>query len=152
MRNDIEGCAIATYGRAIDPRQSPADREVVDQIARLEIIRAIQHQLGRIQQFSDVGRRQISHLGFHRNICVDCGEPALRGNGFGQTLQRVPFVKQHLPLQIAGFDIITIDDAQAPHACPHQQRSHHRAGRTATHYRNPSTAQPRLSGLANRRK
>ncbi len=53
-------------------------------------------------------------------------------NRFRQRFGGVGFVEQHLPLQVAGLDVIAVDDAKVSHAGARQQRSQRRAGGAAT--------------------
>ena len=48
------GEAVTAHRRAVDPGNAPAHREIVDQVAGLEIVRAVQDQVRVAQQLRDV--------------------------------------------------------------------------------------------------
>ena len=59
-----------------------------------------------------VGGREIGGVRLDANGGVEARDLARRGDGLGQRLGGIGFVEEHLTLQIAGFDVIAIDDTQ----------------------------------------
>ena len=74
------------------------------------------------------------------------------GDGFRQRLGSVGFVEQNLALQVAGLNVITVDDAKVSHAGARQQRSQGRAGSSATDDGDTGFRQSRLTRFADGRK
>ena len=51
----------------------------------------------------------------------------------GHRFSRIVFVKKRLPLQVAGFDIIPVEDAQCADAGAREQRGQNGTGGAASH-------------------
>ncbi len=116
--------------RASTAREDPGnvlfERNVVDQIANLEIVRAVENQRDAICEFSDVGIVHIGDDRFDRHFGVDSSKSSSGGNNFGQVIGHILFIEQNLTLQITEFDEVSIDNTNMPHAS-----SDHRVGQNA---------------------
>ena len=119
-RNHRHGQAVAAHGGAIDPGDAAAQREIVQQVAGLEVVRAVEDQCGVVQQFGDVGRGDVRHNRAHGDGGINARQTAPGRHGLGQRFSGIGFFKQPLPLQIARLHIIPVDDGQAPPpgSCP----------------------------------
>jgi len=73
------------------------------------------------------------------------------GNRLGQGLRRVRFVEKQLPLQIAGLDIVAIENPNGAHAGTGQQGCERGPSRAASHDTDASRAKPGLSGSTDSR-
>ena len=58
--------AISRHRGSVDPRNAAAHGEIVDQVARLEVIGAVQNDVGIAEQFRDIRGREIGHDAAHR--------------------------------------------------------------------------------------
>ncbi len=63
----------------------------------------------------------VRHDRFDDDRAVDASELFGSGDGLGQTRLDVGLVEEHLPLQIAQLDEITVDDPQSADAGPDQR-------------------------------
>jgi hypothetical protein len=63
----------------------------------------------------DIGDKRL-----HSDLLVNLTQPPLRCDGLGHDASGILFCEQRLPLQVAFFNEIPIDDAQPAHACPAQ--------------------------------
>jgi len=68
------------------------------------------HQLRSVEQLMDIGRRQVGDHASHLHTRVDPRERSLGRDGFGQRLGGIGFIEQGLPLQVAGLDVVAIND------------------------------------------
>ena len=105
--------SIAAYGGAIDPGDSAADGEIVDQIAGVEVVGAVQDQVRTGHQFGDIGGGEVGNYAARLDGRIDAAQGACGGGGFGQGLGGVGFFEQPLALQVAGFHVVAVDDGQA---------------------------------------
>ena len=127
------------------------DREVVYQIASFEIVRAIENQIRACKQFRGIFRPHIAYMSLTDNLRIEQGNlPACR-NCFRERLSRVGFVEQCLPLQVAGFNVVSIKDPQRSHASPRQKGSQCGSSRPAAHNRHSACQQPLLAHFTNSR-
>ena len=97
------------------------------------------------EQLLDVGGREVGDLGLDDDVAVEGGDLAGGGDGLGQRLGGVGFVEQGLALQVAGLDVVAVDDAQGADAGARQQAGSGRAGGAAAHNGNPGRPQALLS-------
>ena len=109
-RQDRHGQPIAADGRAVDPRDAVFDGDVVDEVACLEVIAAVEYDVGGQQQAFGVFGRQVGDLGLDPNAGVDPRQPVPRGGGFWEQLLGVGLLEEPLPLQIARLDVVAVDD------------------------------------------
>jgi len=103
---------VTADAAAVDPRLVQLDCRIIDEIADLEIIGAVEDQVGIPDQFDDVGVVNVGDDGLDVNAGVDGAELASGGLGLGQVLGNVVLVEEDLALQVAGFDEVAIDQAQ----------------------------------------
>ena len=76
----------------------------------------------------------------------------LGGHRFGQPGLDVLLVEEHLPLQVVGFDEITVNDSDFAHPGPHQQAGDVGAQRAAADDDGAAAVKPGLAFLADARK
>ncbi len=122
--------------------------DVIEQQARLEIVRAVQNQREPAQQFLGIFRTHVGDDALDRDAGIDGAQAALGRDGFWQCLPGVGFLKQGLPLQVRGLDEIAVHDPQSADAGAHQQIRQRRAQRAAAHNHRRRFEQALLARLA----
>ena len=100
-RDHGHGEAVTAHRGAVDPRDPAAHREIVHQVARLEIIRAVQDGVGAAEKFFRVGGRQIGHHAARLHGGIDARDAPRRRRGFGKRLGGVALFEQPLAMQVA---------------------------------------------------
>ena len=85
----------------------------------------------------DVCGDEIGNHGLNYNLRIEGRNLAGGGDGFGQRLGCIGFIKQGLALQVAGLNVVPVDDANSAHAGAGQQGSQGRAGCPAPDQRDP---------------
>ena len=118
---------------------------IVEQEARLEVVRAVEDDLGVLDNPLDVVGRDVRHDGPHLDLGVDprdrCGcRHRLRG-----PRGRVRLVEEELPLEIRELDEVAVDDRDAAHAGAGEQVHRDRAERAAADDHDPAAADPLLA-------
>ena len=121
------------------------DAHVVDQEARLEVVRAVDDDVEPLQELHGVVRVQVGddRLDGHRRIRGV--KVSRRGDGLRDEGSNVLLREEELALEVGLFDHIAIDDADAPHAGAHQDRSAHGPERPAPHDDGGGAAETLLS-------
>src|ERR1019366_7979337 len=107
------GDAVAGHGRPVDPRDAAAHGKIVDQVARLEVVGAIQDDIGIAQQLRRVGAGEIGDDATRADGRVDARDAALGRGGLGQRLGGVGLFEKPLPMQVAGLHVIAIDQGES---------------------------------------
>src|SRR5262249_20740297 len=120
---------MAADAAAVDPRLVQLDRRIVDEITDLEIISAIEDEVGVLDQLDDVGVVDVGDNRLDVNAGVDGPEFAGGRLGLGQVLGDIVLVEEHLALQVADFDEVAIDQAQMAYAGPDERVGQHGAQR-----------------------
>ncbi len=109
---NIHGDGVGTDRAGVNPRLILLDGIVIQQIAGLEVVGRVQYQLRVGQDGMDIRRNQVGDVGMDLGLAVELGDAAARSLRFGQAFGGVFLLKQDLPLQIAPFDIVAIDQRQ----------------------------------------
>ena len=130
--NHRHGESVAGHGGAVDPRNAAAHGEIVDQVARLEIVGAVQDDVGVAQQFGRVGGGEIGDDAAHADGGIDARDAARGGGGFGQRLGGVGLFEKPLAMQVAGLDVIAIDQGEPAHTGARQRGGVKAAQRAAS--------------------
>ncbi len=76
-------------------------------------------------------RHQIFNLRLNHNLRVEGRNFARGSDGLGKRLGGVGFVEERLALQVAGLDVVAVDDAQRADASASQQSGQGRSGGAA---------------------
>ena len=119
--------SVAADEAAVDPRLVQLHGHVVDQVTHLEVVGAVEDQIGVLGQFEDVGPIDVGDDRLDVNRRVDGREFSRGGLGLGQVLGDVLLVEEHLPLQVGRFDEVAIDDADMADAGANQGVGQHGA-------------------------
>ena len=85
------------------------------------------------EQGLNVRRGHIGDAGLNHDLRIEGGNPSRGSDGLGQGLGSIAFVEKRLPLQVAGFNIVAIDNPNASHAGAGKHRGKRGAGRSATY-------------------
>ena len=102
---------------------------------------------------------QVGDVGFDRDGGIESRDLSGGSNCFWQGFGGVRFIEERLPLQIAGLDIIAINDANRAHTRAGKQGSQRRPGRSAAYNSNtrrgqlalafsPNSAKKHLPGIS----
>src|SRR5258706_5679250 len=92
---------------------------------------------------------QILDLGLDDNFRIEGRNLARCGNGFGQRLGSIALFEQRLPLQVAGLDVVAIDNSQRSHASSSQQGRQRRPGRSTPYNRDSASREPAMAHRSN---
>ncbi len=120
MRQDWERHARRTDRRTVDIRHASLDREVVCEIARLEVVEAVDENIHAVRVALDVrvvhvvDDRGDPHFGIYR------GNLAFGGLRLWHCVRDVALVEQHLTLEVRELDDVPVHDDQMTDACPCQ--------------------------------
>ena len=87
-RKNIQGRAVASYGRYVDPGQGTLHCKIIDQVPRLEVIGSIEDQLRLLQQILNVLRHKIGDLWLNYNPGIERCNFSRRRNCFGCCLRK----------------------------------------------------------------
>ena len=119
-RRHRKGASGASHRTAVDPGNPFADGQLVQQIAGLKIVGSVENQVEAFHQLFPVPVVQVGHHSLSLYQMIDGPQFSFRSDGLGQVLRRVGFGEEHLALQVALFDVITIYNPQAPHPGTYQ--------------------------------
>jgi hypothetical protein len=128
------------------------DCKVVNEQARLEVVRTVKYDVESSEEFFRVARSKIRDDTRSLNRGINVAELTFSSYGFWQDVAGILLIEKELPLQVRGLDEITVDNPNASHTCAHQQiRRCCPDGAAADDY-GASGEQVLLSLRANRRK
>src|SRR5262249_48546836 len=105
-RNDIHGYGVSGNGSSVNPRLAVLHGKIIDEIAGLKIVGRIEDEIGGGEQGLDVFRGEVGDLGLNLYVRIKGSNLAGGGDGFGQRVSGVSFVKERLALQVAGLNVI----------------------------------------------
>lgn len=106
---------------AIHVGSSELDGEIVEQVAGLKVVRAIDDHIAGFDERAGIASMQILYDRIDSDLRVDGSESLSGGFGFGPGLAGIGFIEKDLPLQIGPFDKVTIDEDQMAHASPDEE-------------------------------
>jgi hypothetical protein len=141
--------AVRADAGAVHPRHALAHADVVDQEARLEVVGAVQHQVGRTHQFRRVVGGHVGDQARDAHLGVDRAQLRLRGRRLGQPRGEVPLVEEGLSLQVRLLEVVAVRDGQGADTRAGHHLGQRRAEGAAAHDQHAGAADPRLSLGAN---
>ena len=109
---------FAADDAAEDPGLAELDRGVVDQVAGLEVVGAVQDQVGVAHQVEDVGVVDVGDDRLDLDRAVDQPQLPRGGLGLGEIVGDVLLVEEDLALEVVGLDEVAVDDADATRRRP----------------------------------
>ena len=121
---------------------------IVQQKARLKVVRAIENDGKAAQQFLGILGADVRDDAFDRHPGIDRAKAPLGGHRFRQSLLRVAFLEQRLALQVGRLHEIAIHDAQLADSGANQQVCQCRAQGSAADDHGRGFQQALLSSLA----
>ncbi len=89
-------------------------------------------ELHSFKQSFNVCGNQIFNSWFNHDLRVEGGDFTGGGDGLGKGVGSVFFIEQRLTLQIAGLDVVAVDDAQSSNTGASQQAGQGGAGSSAS--------------------
>lgn len=104
---DVHGGGVGADGGGVYPGAVVADAEVVDEVAGLEVVGAVEDDVGG-EEVGGVGWDEVGDVGGDADAGVDAGEMAAGGFGFGESGAGVVFVEEHLALEVGGLDEVAV--------------------------------------------
>ena len=129
---NVESDGVAADGGGVNPGEIFADGVIVDEITSFEIVGAVEDELHVGEEVGDVAGHEVGDVGFDDDFRVEGADFAGRGDGLGQRFGGIGFVKEHLTLQVAGLDVVAIEEAEIADPGAGEERSQSGAGGAAT--------------------
>src|SRR5271156_4016742 len=148
-RQNIHRSRVSSNGGSINPRPALLDGVVVQQVARLEIIRGVEHNRRLAEQGVNIGRHQIGHMRQNLSPAVKLRNFAPGGFRLGQGFTGIRLVEKNLPLQIALLHEVAIDQGQGTYPGTRQQRRRRGPRRPTAHHHHMAPGQLPLPALPN---
>ena len=105
---------------AVHPRFAELHGDIVDGVTHLEVIGAIEDEIGILAEFLDVRAIDIGNDRFEFHTRVNLPHLDYGGFRFRHVVRHIGFVEQHLPLEVARFDEVAVDDADMPDTRAHE--------------------------------
>ena len=115
----------------INPRDIVLDARIVDEEARLEIVRPVKHEVRARDQLFDILCVDIGHDALDLDRRVDAAQFLRGGNRLGHPARDIVFVEEHLALQVVQFDKVAVGDHQRANAGARERIRQHGAIRAA---------------------
>ena len=114
-RQHVHRDAIAAHGSGVDPGEGSLHRKVIDEVAGLEVVGAVEDQVASppagLECWRERDRLTCGSITIWELKAAILRAAAIAlGSDFGG----IGFIEQGLALQIAGLDVVAIDDAQVP--------------------------------------
>ena len=109
---DIHGDGVGGDCGGVDPGAVLLDGVVVDEVAGFEIVGGVEDDMRASEELMDVAWCEVGNMSADRDILVEQGDFAAGGFGFGERIAGVGLVKEDLPLEIAFFDEVPVDEGE----------------------------------------
>ena len=113
---DGEGESVGADGGTVDPGDIAGDGVIVDEVAGLEVVGAVEDKIRGAHEFFDVGGGDVAGVGVDFDFGVDAMELEFGGSGFGERVSGILFGEEPLALEVGGFDEIAIEDGEMAEA------------------------------------
>ena len=139
---------------SIYQRDSVLDREVVQQIPGFEIVGAVEDDGGLSrpeQQLLRIVGVDVRNVRKHLDRRIDSPDTIACGDRLGLAHDRVFLLKEHLPLQVAPFDDVAIENREPPYPGARELIENAAAERPASNHDRVRAHQRTLSGIADSR-
>jgi hypothetical protein len=144
--------SITSYSASIDPWNAAVDCKIIYQVTRFEVVAPIQDDVAAFQQIFDVRWREIDNVSLHIALRVDAAEMRGGGGSLGQRLPYIGFRIEPLPLQVAFFDVIAVDEQQPSNTGAGHGSGVETSEGAAANDRDGGCEKPLLTSLAHRGK
>ena len=97
------------------------DGVIVEEVAGVEVVGAIEEDVGGGEEIVDVGGDKVGCVGVDLNAGVECSNVAAGGFGFGERVPGVSFVEKDLALEVGGFNEVAVDQRQLADTCASEE-------------------------------
>ena len=102
--------AFPAQGGARDQRLAEEHADVIEQVPRGDVVRAVQDNVVRRDERPRRRRREQEHVGVAADVRVEAAHA--RGAGLGLGRAGAARLVEHLALQVADLDRVVVDQAQ----------------------------------------
>ncbi len=143
MSGEHRGLSLEPEDGAVHERNPQEHTRVIDEIASGEVVTPVHHHVPALEDSERVFRGQPNGVFFHPDIRVNVRDAAVRGFGLRSSDGRR--IVQHLPLQIAELNHVSVDHAQAANARGRQVEGGGRSESSGANQENRSVLQSFLS-------
>jgi hypothetical protein len=130
----------------VDPRDHVLDRVVVDQVARLEVVRAVEDQVDVVREELEVARVDVRDVRVDERGTAAALEALLRRHGLRRARVRVSLVEQDLAREVGELDHVAIDQDELADARAEERLCQHAAQRPAADHEDARRDQAGLTG------
>ena len=130
---------------AVHPGDAELHAGVVEEVTGLEVVRAVDHDVGARDERLDVVGGDVGHHGLDLHAGVDPADRARGGDRLGCAGRGVGLVVQQLALQVAQLHEVTVDDQEVTNAGARQQVDHGRPEGPAADDEDAARPEARLS-------
>jgi hypothetical protein len=123
LGKDVHGGGVGADSGGIDPGFGLLDCIVIYEVAGFEVVGCVENEVGRGEEFVDVGGDEICDVGVDGNGGVEERDFAAGGFGFGEGFEGVGLVEEYLSLEVGRFYEVAVDEGEGANAGTGQERS-----------------------------
>ncbi len=150
-RHDREHEPVRGHDAAVDPREPALDREVVQEVARREVVRAVEQEVGAPRELGEVVRVEVVRVDLDARRPADARERFPRGLDLRRAVVRVALVEEDLARQVRELDDVAVDEHEPPDAAAHERLRERAAERADADDEHAPFGEPLLTYAAERR-
>jgi hypothetical protein len=151
LRTDEQRQAVGAHAGPVDPGNARAHADVVEQEPRLEVVGAVQDEVGAGEQGVRVVGDEVGHDPAHLDVRVQRAQVCFRRRRLGHSERDVRLVEERLALQVRLLDEVAVHHGQGGHARAHHHLGSDGAERAASHDHDARLLQARLPFAADAR-
>src|SRR5664280_218679 len=148
--HDGHGHPRRTDRSAVDPRDAQLHAGIVDEVAGLEVVGPVEHDIRAGDVPLDVGGGHVGHERANFDRRVDAGDGTRRGDRLRDAGNGIGLLEEQLALEIAQLDEIPVDDRDPAHARAGEEADVCRSQGAAADHDHVTRANPLLSRRADR--
>ena len=126
-----------------------ANGGVVDEVASLEVVGGVEHQVRPFHDFADVPGVEIERQRFEFHLRIDRREPSPGALRLGPPFPGVLLIVERLPLQVRSLDRVAVDEPHGPDSRSHQHVERGGTQGSGPHHQDPTAGQTFLPLRAN---
>ena len=140
--------SVGPEDAAVDPRLARFYRCVVHQVPGLDVVRSVEHEVGRLEELVDVRRGDVGDKRLDGDPGVHRPKPACGGGGLRQTFLDIPLVEEELSLEVVQLEHVPVGEEDPADARAGQQLGLDAAEGAASHDEHGGLGELPLSRLA----
>ena len=129
----------------VHPGHARAQAHVVQHVARLEIVGAVEDEVGLAHEPVGEDGVDVGHETADGHVGVDPPQPPRGGRGLRPGERGVLLVEERLALQVGRLDPVPVHHGEAGHPGPRHRLGEGRAEGTAPRHEDPRATDPRLA-------